>query len=64
MEVIRFDILFKGDDWKGAEKGKRLERQLESVDVEVIYVPRIIATSSTALRRSMQTLEALAANRP
>ena len=21
-EVIRFDILFKGDDWKGAEKGK------------------------------------------
>ena len=63
-EVIRFDILFKGDDWKGTEKGKRLERQLESVDVEIIYVPRIIATSSTALRRSMQTLEALAANRP
>ena len=63
-EVIRFDILFKGDDWKGVEKGKMLETQLESVDVEIIYVPRIIETSSTALRRSMQTLEALAANRP
>jgi hypothetical protein len=41
-----------------------LESQLESVDVEIIYVPRIIETSSTALRRSMQTLEALVANRP
>ena len=47
-EVIRFDILFKGDDWKGGEKGKMLESQLESVDVEIIYVPRIIETSSTA----------------
>ena len=63
-DVIRFDILFKGDDWKGTEKGKTLERQLESVDVEIIYVPRIIATSSTALRRSIRTVEALAANRP
>jgi glycerol-3-phosphate cytidylyltransferase len=62
-DIMRF-ILFKGDDWKGTEKGNRLERQLESVDVEIIYVPRIIATSSTTLRRSMQTLEALAANRP
>jgi glycerol-3-phosphate cytidylyltransferase len=63
-DIMRFDILFKGDDWKGTEKGNRLERQLESVDVEIIYVPRMIATSSTTLRRSMQTLEALAANRP
>jgi glycerol-3-phosphate cytidylyltransferase len=63
-EAIRFDILFKGDDWKGVEKSEMLESQLESVDVEIIYVPRIIETSSTALRRSMQTLEALAANRP
>jgi transmembrane protein TMEM174 (potassium channel) len=52
------------DGRKGVEKGKMLESQLESVDVEIIYVPRIIETSSTALRRSMQTLEALAANRP
>ena len=58
-EIIRFDILFKGDDWKGVEKGQMLESQLESVNVEIIYVPRIIETSSTALRRSMQTFEGI-----
>jgi glycerol-3-phosphate cytidylyltransferase len=25
---LRFDILFKGDDWRGTEKGNRLERDL------------------------------------
>jgi glycerol-3-phosphate cytidylyltransferase len=62
--TIRFQVLFKGDDWRRTEKGKKLERELMPVDVEIAYVPRTIATSSTALPRAMQALETLVANRP
>jgi glycerol-3-phosphate cytidylyltransferase len=62
-EVFRFHLLFKGDDWRGTEKGRQLEREFESVEVEIVYVPRIIQTSSTSLRRSMLALERLASSR-
>ena len=62
-EALRFHLLFKGDDWRGAEKGRRLERELMCVDVEIVYVPRTIQTSSTALRRTMRALEKLATHR-
>lgn len=62
-EALRFHLLFKGDDWRGTEKGRRLERELMFVDVEIVYVPRTIQTSSTALRRTMRALEKLATHR-
>jgi glycerol-3-phosphate cytidylyltransferase len=46
--ALRFHVLFKGDDWRGTDKGDQLERELEPVDVEIVYVPRIILRSSTA----------------
>ena len=58
---LRFDILFKGDDWRGTEKGNRLERDFASVGVEVVYFPYTKATSSSALRRTLQNIDALAA---
>ena len=48
---LRFDVLFKGDDWKGAPKGDRLENDMASVGVRVIYLPYTVHTSSTILRR-------------
>lgn len=53
-----FDVFFKGDDWRGTEKGILLEQQLSSVGVEVIYFPYTVHTSSTILRRALgQILE-------
>lgn len=53
-----FDVFFKGDDWRGTEKGVSLERQLSSVGVEVVYFPYTMHTSSTVLRRALgQILE-------
>ncbi len=46
----RFDILFKGNDWQGTAKGDRLEEQMRSVGVELIYLPYTAHTSSTKLR--------------
>jgi glycerol-3-phosphate cytidylyltransferase len=55
---VRFDVLFKGDDWRGTPKGLKLERDFAAVGVEVRYFPYTMHTSSTALRRALAALEA------
>jgi glycerol-3-phosphate cytidylyltransferase len=54
---VGFDVIFKGDDWRGTEKGRRLERDFGAVGVEVRYFPYTVHTSSTALRRALAALE-------
>ena len=49
-ERVGFEVLFKGDDWRGTPKGDRLETQMASVGVEVCYFPYTGHTSSTRLR--------------
>jgi glycerol-3-phosphate cytidylyltransferase len=55
---LRFDRIFKGDDWRGTPKGDRLERDFAAVGVEVVYFPYTVSTSSSKLRRALATLEA------
>ena len=50
-ERVHFDILFKGDDWRGTAKGNKLEEEMASVAVQVFYFPYTQQTSSTELRR-------------
>ena len=47
---VRFDVLFKGDDWRGTAKGAKLEADMATVGVTVIYFPYTVHTSSTLLR--------------
>jgi glycerol-3-phosphate cytidylyltransferase len=49
-ERVGFDVLFKGDDWRGTPKGDRLEAEMATVGVELRYFPYTPHTSSTALR--------------
>lgn len=49
-ERVGFDVLFKGDDWRGTAKGDRLETEMAQVGVELRYFPYTPHTSSTALR--------------
>ena len=58
---VRFDVLFKGDDWRGTLKGIALERDFAGVGVEIRYFPYTMHTSSTALRRALAALEVPAA---
>ncbi|MBC7723499.1 MAG: adenylyltransferase/cytidyltransferase family protein [Burkholderiaceae bacterium] len=53
---LHFDVFFKGDDWRGTEKGRRLEKQFAAVGVEVVYFPYTVHTSSTVLRRALDLL--------
>ena len=57
-----FDVLFKGDDWKDTDKGRRLEAELAEVGAMVLYLPYTPSTSSTMLRQFLS--DDLAARTP
>lgn len=55
--AVRFTHFFKGDDWRGTEKGQALEREFASVGVDVVYFPYTAHTSSTRLRRVLDAVD-------
>ena len=57
-KTVRFDVLFKGDDWRGTPKGIKLERDFAELGVEVVYFPYTIHTSSTLLRKALTVIDA------
>ncbi|WGX98929.1 adenylyltransferase/cytidyltransferase family protein [Nocardioides sp. L-11A] len=50
---VGFHRIFKGDDWQGTAKGRRLEERMAALGVEVAYFPYTLQTSSTALRKAL-----------
>ena len=54
---VRFDVIFKGDDWRGTAKGDRLEADFAGVGVRVHYFPYTVHTSSTLLRRTLTAID-------
>ncbi|WP_024285412.1 adenylyltransferase/cytidyltransferase family protein [Cellulomonas sp. KRMCY2] len=56
-QQVQFDIIFKGDDWRGTPKGDKLERDFAAVGVEVVYLPYTVHTSSTILRRVLERID-------
>jgi len=61
---LRFNVLFKGDDWQGTEKAAELERNFAALGVEVAYFSYTRSTSSSALRRTLRNLGALVDHSP
>jgi hypothetical protein len=61
---LGFNVLFKGDDWRGTEKGNKLERDFAAVGVEVVYFPYTLSTSSSVLRKTLQNIDAMAGRGP
>ena len=57
---LKFNVFFKGDDWLGTEKGQELDRAFAAVGVRVVYFPYTSTTSSTALRRALDSINRLA----
>ncbi|MEJ1179059.1 MULTISPECIES: adenylyltransferase/cytidyltransferase family protein [unclassified Pseudarthrobacter] len=55
-EELRFNVFFKGDDWRGTPEGKRLERAFGEVGVEVVYFPYTVHTSSSVLRTALELI--------
>lgn len=55
-DIYKFDVIFKGDDWKGTEKWKDYERKFSKIGVVVVYFPYTQVTSSTLLRETIQKI--------
>ncbi|QDY88911.1 cytidyltransferase [Arthrobacter sp. UKPF54-2] len=55
-EELRFNVFFKGDDWKGTPKGDRLEAAFRAVGVDVVFFPYTVQTSSSALRTALELI--------
>jgi glycerol-3-phosphate cytidylyltransferase len=53
---VRFDVIFKGDDWLGTDLWTHLENEFAKVGVEVVYFPYTAHTSSTLLRHALDVL--------
>ena len=49
-------ILFVGDDWYGTEKWKEYEKQFNKEGIKIIYFPYTQGTSSTQIRKTLQTM--------
>ncbi|KQS61077.1 cytidyltransferase [Geodermatophilus sp. Leaf369] len=56
--TVGFDVIFKGDDWRGTAKGHKLEVDFAAVGVRVHYFPYTMHTSSTLLRRALTAMDA------
>lgn len=54
--ALRYDVVFKGDDWKNSPKGRKLEADLATVGASVHYFPYTSNTSSTILREVLGSL--------
>ncbi|BDV29511.1 adenylyltransferase/cytidyltransferase family protein [Microbacterium terricola] len=55
---VGFTHFFKGDDWRGTDKGIHLEQEFAQVGVEVVYFPYTAHTSSSQLRRALEVVTA------
>lgn len=53
-QKLKFNLIFKGDDWKGTEKWSKLERYFTDKNVKVVYFPYTKTTSSRAIRKFIQ----------
>jgi glycerol-3-phosphate cytidylyltransferase-like family protein len=51
----KFDIIIKGDDWKGTAKWNELEEYFSKRGVKVIFFPYTINVSSSDIKKIIET---------
>ena len=54
---LNFDVIFKGDDWKGSQKWILLSTFFESKKVEVAFLPYTQSTSSSLIQSICERTE-------
>jgi glycerol-3-phosphate cytidylyltransferase len=55
-EELKFDAIFKGDDWKGTPKWKKYEEEFPKRGVDVVYFSYTKNTSSTLITKILYDL--------
>lgn len=55
-EKYKFDVMFHGSDWKGSQLYQDIEKRMNEVGVQIIYLPHTTGTSSTMLTEKLQNM--------
>lgn len=55
-ELLKYDVLFHGDDWKGSDMYIEIEKKLRKVGVDLVFFPYTVGTSSTILGDIIESL--------
>lgn len=55
-EQIRYEAIFHGDDWRGSDLYNEVERKLNAVGVDMVFLPHTEGTSSTMLKDVLQKI--------
>ena len=53
---LHFDVLFHGSDWKGSDMYDEIEKKLEEVGTDLVFLPHTEGTSSTLLSEKLQNV--------
>ena len=53
-DLLNFDVMFVGDDWKGNSLFIELERDFSEVGVEIIYFPYTKGVSSSLVKDKLK----------
>lgn len=56
-DLINYNYLFVGSDYKGTERFNRYEEKFKDKNVEIVYFPYTIQTSSTKIRSAIENKE-------
>lgn len=48
-EILHYDVIFHGDDWKGSSLYDDVEQKLREVGVDLVFLPHTDGTSSTLI---------------
>lgn len=55
-EELKYDLIVKGDDWKGRKKWVNYEKEFAKLDVKVQYFEYTKGTSSTILAKTLEKI--------
>lgn len=50
----KIDVMFVGDDWKNTEKWNRIERELNEIGIDVVYLKHTDGISSSDIKERMK----------
>ena len=53
---LKADIMFVGDDWYNTEKWEKIEEELKSNDIKVVYFPYTRGISSTQITKALNAV--------
>ena len=53
-EIVRFNEIYIGDDWKGNERWEKTGKEMEQLGAKLVFLPYTKDTSSTMLREKLK----------